>query len=397
MTILLAANIWQTIGSVVLAVLVLLLMITVHEFGHYVVGKILKFRITEFSIGFGPALFKRKNKKTGETFALRLIPLGGYCAFDGEDESDSDNSQEESLPFEEYEEQAREPNTDATIAVSTGKKFNEQAPWKRILVLIAGAAMNYLLALIIIMINVGVYGQNFYQIDAVVNDEYSQEYSLVAGDIVMGVNGVDFYVTTDFAYCINGKKQGDIIKVKVMRDGAETTVDVMLRADCSVPSTEYASRIWKSLGVDIITDAEGNARYALSLSTLKFGFFQTIGRAFISSFKTAGAIFITLGELLTGKLSVSSMGGPITTIQMTSQIARSGMHDFLEVAAYIGVNLAVFNLLPVPALDGSKVIFCGIEWIFKKPVPRKIEAVIHAVGILLLLGFAIFVDVLHFI
>lgn len=388
MTILLASNVWQTIGSVLLAILVLLLMITVHEFGHYVVGKILKFRITEFSIGFGPALFKRKNKKTGETFALRLIPLGGYCAFDGEDE-------EEIVPFEDYEEE--KPAKDVPEVLPVGKKFNEQAPWKRILVLIAGATMNYLLALVIIMINVGVYGQNFYKIEGVVSDGYSQEYSLAAGDIVMGVNGVDFYVTTDFAYCINGKRQGDVVKVKVMRDGAEKTVNVALRADCNVPSTEYASRIWKSLGVDVVTGSDGNARYALSLSTLKFGFFQTIGRSFISSFKTAGAIFITLGELITGKLSISSMGGPITTIQMTSQIARSGMHDFLEVAAYIGVNLAVFNLLPIPALDGSKVIFCGIEWIFKKPVPRKVEAVIHTVGILLLLGFAIFVDVLHFI
>ena len=82
---------------------------------------------------------------------------------------------------------------------------------------------------------------------------------------------------------------------------------------------------------------------------------------------------------------------------MTSEIARNGLHDFLEICAYIGVNLAVFNLLPVPALDGSKVIFCAIEWIFKKPVPRKIEAIIHAVGILLLFGFAILVDILHFI
>ena len=91
------------------------------------------------------------------------------------------------------------------------------------------------------------------------------------------------------------------------------------------------------------------------------------------------------------------MGGPVTTIMLTSEIAAQGVQNFLEIAAYIGVNLAMFNLLPIPALDGSKVIFCLIEWIFRKPVPRKIEAVIHAVGFILILGFAVLVDVLQFI
>ena len=90
------------------------------------------------------------------------------------------------------------------------------------------------------------------------------------------------------------------------------------------------------------------------------------------------------------------MGGPITTIRLTGQMAAQGVQSFLQVAAYIGVNLAVFNLLPIPALDGSKVIFCLIEWIFRKPVPRKVEAVIHAIGFVLILGFAVLVDILQF-
>ena len=91
------------------------------------------------------------------------------------------------------------------------------------------------------------------------------------------------------------------------------------------------------------------------------------------------------------------MGGPVTTIKLTSEIASQSLQNFIEIAAYIGVNLAVFNLLPIPALDGSKVIFCLIEWIFRKPVPRKVEAIIHAVGFVLILGFAVLVDILQFI
>ena len=90
------------------------------------------------------------------------------------------------------------------------------------------------------------------------------------------------------------------------------------------------------------------------------------------------------------------MGGPVTTIKLTSQLAVQSAQSFFEIAAYIGVNLAVFNLLPIPALDGSKVIFCLIEWIFRKPVPRKIEAVIHSVGFVLILAFAVIVDILQF-
>ena len=100
---------------------------------------------------------------------------------------------------------------------------------------------------------------------------------------------------------------------------------------------------------------------------------------------------------MTGRLGLSAFGGPVTTISMTSQIVRQGFQSVLTIAGYIGVNLAVFNLLPIPALDGSKVVFTLIEWVRGKPVNRKVEAIIHAVGFVLLLGFAILVDILQFI
>ena len=134
-----------------------------------------------------------------------------------------------------------------------------------------------------------------------------------------------------------------------------------------------------------------------SVSVNGFGFWETLGRSFAYSFKIAGSIFKVIGELLTGKLGISALGGPVTTITMTSQIAGRSFRGFLEIAGFLGVNLAVFNLLPIPALDGSKVIFTVIEWIRGKPISRKVEAVIHAVGFVLLLGFAVLVDILQFI
>ena len=135
--------------------------------------------------------------------------------------------------------------------------------------------------------------------------------------------------------------------------------------------------------------------FRLGTSTYKAPFFERLGESFIYAFKIGGTIFETLGQLLTGKLGLDSVGGPVTTITTTSKIVSQGFKYLLEIMAFIGVNLAVFNLLPIPALDGSRVVFTLIEWIFRKPVPKKIEGLIHAVGLIVLLGFSVLVDVLQ--
>lgn len=366
---LLANNVWTTIWSVLLAILILLAMITIHEFGHYIAGKALKFKINEFAIGFGPAIFKHK-KKDGELFSVRVLPLGGYCAFEGEDGDESEES-----------------NPDA---------FTSKAPWKRIIVLVAGATMNYLLALFIIIISFFAFGQTAYRINAVEkSEEYAVEYSLADGDVLISAEGRTFYLVTDMIKALNGKSKGDEVTFTVVRDGEERDVNVVLRGDCDFKNSTDTNKIWRALGVG--TYEKDDALYwNISPQSIRSGFFSTIGRSFVYSFKISGSIFSVLGELLTGKLAITAVGGPVTTIKLTSEMAAQGVQSFLQIAAYIGVNLAVFNLLPIPALDGSKVIFCIIEWIFKKPVPRKVEAAIHMVGFVLILGFAILVDVLQF-
>lgn len=363
----LSNGVWTTIWSVLAAILILLVMITVHEFGHYLAGKALKFKINEFAIGFGPKIFKRVNKKNGELFTVRALPLGGYCAFDGEDD---------------------EGGADG---------FNKKPPWKRIIVLVAGATMNYLLALTIILVAFFAFGQASYKVNTVeVNDAYSAEYSLADGDVIVGAEGRKVYLVTDLMSALKGKSEGDKVSLSVIRAGDNKQVEVVLRADCDFENSSEASKVWRALGAGTYETEDGKY-WDISPVNCTFGFWETVGRSFGYSFKIAGTIFNVLGELLTGRLSISAIGGPVTTIKLTSEIAAQGVQSFLEIAAYIGVNLAVFNLLPIPALDGSKVIFCLIEWIFKKPVPRKVEAAIHAVGFVLILGFAVLVDVLQFI
>lgn len=453
----------RTIGSVVLAILILLVMITVHEFGHYVAGKIFKFKIEEFSIGFGPAFFKIKRKKSGELFAVRLVPLGGYCAFAGEDGLEEDpffkekekepsetpeadetllltapanESVQEPAPTEAPEadetllltapasESVQEPKAPTPVEESKkppAKKpsrkelwteqgtFTTMHPWKRIVVLLAGAFMNYILALLLITACLLGYGQTMpgvYTMESAegVPSEYV-EYGLQDRDIILKAGGQNLYLTTDLARAVNGKKAGDMVEMVVSRavglekwtdeDGTEhvkfdhreeMTISVMLRADVTVKNSADIEGVYTALGIAV--SAPGFVR---------FGFFETLGRSFIYSWKIAGSILKVIGELFTGNLGLSALGGPVTTISTTASVASRSFRGFLEIAGFIGVNLAVFNLLPVPALDGSKIVFTAIEWARGRPISRKIEAVIHFVGLIFLIGFAILVDILQFV
>ena len=373
------ANALKSMGGVALAIVILLVMVSIHEFGHYVAGKILGFKINEFAVGFGPAIFKKRSKKTGELFALRVIPLGGYCAFDGEDEY----GEEPQEPFEETPAESEYPQP-------KGERFNDQPPWKRIIVLIAGATMNYLLAVCLIILMFACVGRPVYKTvverpeESVSTLSVAQENGLQTGDIILKIDNKNVYLITDYLDALDGKSVGESVEFTVLRDGVQQTTPITLQKTADFANMSDTQTLLESMGI-----------YGLYTVTVKQGFFQTIGNSFAYSVKIGGTVLRSLGELLTGKLGIKAMGGPVTTIKVTSQAAASGLLSFLNIAAFIGVNLAVFNLLPIPALDGCKVVFCLIEWIRKKPVNRKVETIIHLAGIIFLFAFAILVDILQ--
>ena len=264
--------------------------------------------------------------------------------------------------------------------------------------------MNYVLAIVVIIASMFSFGQSMIAVyRAEPTAEIAAQYCLQDYDILLSAEGKDLYLTTDLAHILNGKKAGDRVQMRISRvvgqDEAgkkvreEMQVSIVLRCDVNAQNSSDLDSVWSALG--FAKDAQSG--YQVAGALYKFGFWETLGRSFAYSFAIAGSIFSVLGELLTGKLGISALGGPVTTITMTSQIVATGMRGFLEISGFIGVNLAVFNLLPIPALDGSKVVFTAIEWIRGKPLNRKVEAIIHAVGFLLLLGFAVLVDVLQFL
>ncbi len=410
------AAVGQWIGGILLAILILLAMVSIHEFGHYVAGKLLGFRILEFSIGFGPAIFKKRSKKTGELFAVRIVPLGGYCAFDGEDfDEEAEREQGEGIshptqePFEgfsEAEEGENVPTVSEPIALPAennetetpqpkGEKFNDQPPWKRIIVLVSGAIMNYLLALVLLLIMCFSYGVPMcitvpvnYEGEKLSPVEWEVE-ELSALDILVSIEGKEIGMYTDCMDALKGRKAGDTLSVEVYRLSSEgwkpKTVTLTLLADAEFANSAQMEKLEAVMGLSIGTQS------------VKRDFWHTVGGAFEYSGEMATSVLRTLGELITGAFgdqTADVVGGPVSMIGQTAQMAIASPFSFLYMASFIGVNLAVFNLLPVPALDGCKVIFCIIEWIRKKPINRKVEAIINFAGIVFLFGFAILIDLL---
>lgn len=348
---------------IIIAVLVLLLMITVHEAGHYFAGKIFGFGIEEFSIGFGPKIFS-KTKKGGEKFSVRAIPLGGYCAFTGEDGESSDE-----------------------------RAFNNKKPWQRIIVLIAGAFMNYVTAIILISLMFGIYGHSAILVHKTDDALPQNEYRLQDNDILVNANGKTVYLLTDLMNSIDGKKQGEDVTFNVYRNGKFQNVTIKLLSDADFKNLEDVQTLCSALGVAYSTGEDDTVSVGFYTTGIKLGFFQTIGHSFGYSLKLAGTVFTVFRQLFTGMLGIKSLGGTVTTITVTaSAIKTGGLWSLLNIAGFIGVNLAVFNLIPFPALDGSRVVFTAIEWVRGKPISRRVEGIIHTVGFALILAFAIIID-----
>ncbi len=382
-------SVMTTIGYVILALVVLLLMITIHEFGHYIFGKKLGFKINEFSIGFGKALFSKK-LKSGETFSIRLIPLGGYCAFAGEDEDDADPG-----------------------------AFNNQKPWKRLIVQFGGVCFNFVSAIIFSFILLLCFG---YDIQRVQQSSPTVQQNLYQSDIIREINGerVDFITDSTsntlvqkYYKNLTEEQKADYTEIIIdeetykeyFRHGEELTED-----DLSIENR--TCKLYTSMTFTVEREGEWIENVPINLyvfengdvETLKLGilispyahnFGEALARCVPLTFAFAWKVLVSLWLLITGGISLADMGGPFTTISTMATYSQQNIANLFVFLPFISANLAVFNFLPFPALDGARMVFTTIEWIRGKPIKREIEARIHLVGIIILFAFMIFVDVYH--
>ena len=344
---------------ILLAILILMFMIMIHELGHYLAGKLLKFKIEEFSIGFGKALFS-KTMKSGEVFSIRLIPLGGYCAFKGEDDDGNEDPE----------------------------CFNSYACWKRIIVLIAGALFNFVSGILFTFILLLCVGTGIGKIVKFEDTSINKE-SLMLNDIILEVDGVaPTFLNGGIGGLYASKDVGEDIVLTINRDGDIKEITVQ----------KYETEKLDKDG-NVVLDENDNPVMVKILGITSEYVPCSFGEALLKcvpyTFTIAWECLSILGGLFTGSVGIDSLGGPFTTVQTIAEASAMNLKNLILLFPLIAVNLAVFNLLPVPALDGARVLFVAIEWIFRKPVPRDIEAKIHSIGLIALFALVIVIDMLH--
>lgn len=377
---------------VILAIVILLSMIVIHELGHYVAGKIFKFKINEFSIGFGPQIFSKTNKKTGEKFSLRMIPLGGYCAFEDENGLDAEEKNAEYVdPDEVFDEtkpqQVMPPCVDPLNKTEDKptKSFVEEAPWKRIIVLLAGAFFNFVSAIIFSFIFILAVGYYVPKVDVLYADDNDAVYcsELRTGDEIIAVDGVRVGVMRSYDELMTDKTVGKTYVLTVIRNGEEIEATVQMKRIITEVNGEEQE--YDGLGIQIAREWQ------------KVGLGYALRYAVPYTGKLSLLVLQTFGGLITGRIPLNNLSGPLGTIKAVAEVGMIDWRNILYLLPLIASNLAIFNVLPIPALDGSKVVFTLIEWIRGKPLNRKVENIIHAVGMILLFGFVIVVDILGLI
>ena len=372
---------------IILSILILLLMVTIHEFGHYIAGRILGFKINEFSIGFGPAILQRTNKR-GEKISLRIFPLGGYCAFEGETDGEEPKKPKKEIDVFSEKEDKDEDKVEEKKPDEIQLTFNEQKPWKRIIVLLSGAMFNIISGFLFSIIFIAVAGNSL----PVVGQVYETPNASIIqeNDVIVAVNGEEISILNNLSALMQDIKEDEDFVLTVLRKDVAT--DKNVKTDLNIKKVQYTyldenEKEQSVIGIGIATKNYVRQGYNV---------LESIGYAFPFTLKMAGTILSAFGNLFRG-IGLNQLSGPVSTVTEMAKLSQASLLNTLILLPLIAVNLGIFNLFPIPALDGSKIVFTVIEWIRKKPINRNIENIIHFVGFVLLLGSIILIDLFRFI
>ena len=336
--------------SIVFAILLFSVLIFVHEFGHFIAAKLSGVQVNEFSMFMGPAIFK---KQVGETlYSIRCVPIGGYCAMEGEDE-DTDNP----------------------------RSFQKAAWWKRLIILIAGAAMNFITGLLIFLI---VYAP-MQQYAVPVIDYFEEgcvlqaEDGLQPGDRILKVDGDRVFTASDFS-TILALNPGDVHDLVIERNGEKVLLDNFNMVKAEFPDPEGGTSI----------------RYGFNFSLEDATLGRKISYVWNVAMSNVQMVKLSVDMLISGQAGLQDMGGPVMIVDQMNQVAAASPTAFdallnmLYFGGFIAINLAVMNLLPIPALDGGRavclLITAAVEGITRKKINPKYEGYLHGTGMILLLG-----------
>ena len=367
---------------ILLALLVLNLLVLIHEFGHFIVAKMAGVKVNEFAIGMGPRLIKWGKGET--VYSIRAFPVGGFCAMEGEDEGAP-------TPTALGGNQGRE----ASVG-NEERSFAKKKVWQRVLIVVAGATMNLVLGFVLLLVYNGALlepqadsGKVLFPTTTIARlDAETMPYQsgLRARDTILEVNGRRILMNTDLSMEMQNDADG-ILQMKVRRvtDNGEEIVNL--------EAVQFA----------MAEDPETGRRYLKSdfwILGEERGFWNTITYSAKQELSIATVVWRTLVDMAQGDYGLNDLSGPVGTVDIIADTVGDAVSDTQSLAAWrslimlmtmITVNLGVFNLLPLPALDGGRLLFLLWEGITRKPIPAKYEALIHFVGIVLLLALMLVV------
>ena len=324
---------------VVLALVLLGVLIIAHEFGHFLAARLCGIEVVEFSMGMGPLLLKKRSRR-GTQFSVRLLPIGGYCQFYGEDEERDDP-----------------------------RAFNRQKIWKRALTVASGPLMNFLIAIVVIALYMSLLGLESIVPRVAEIEEPAMSAGLMVGDEIVTVNGQQVSDTGTIAQAIS-QSGGKTVELVVLRKG------------------EFVE-----LSIEPFLDEElGRYRVGMTFAVerVRVPLLKSVPFACAYSVKSVRTILDALIGILSSGQGADQVTGPVGTVAGISDMTQEGGIDvYLQLLAMVSVNLGVMNLLPIPGLDGSRLLFLLVEAIRRKPVRRELEGAIHAAGLILLMGLMV--------
>ena len=339
---------------ILLAILMFGFLIFIHELGHFLSAKLLDVQVNEFAICMGPVLWQKKKGET--TYSLRAIPIGGFCAMEGEDE-ESDNP----------------------------RAFPQKSWWRRLIILAAGSFMNFVAGFLVIVLLYT--GASAYSAP-IVTDFFEgcpleSSDGLQVGDELYKIDGRRVYLYSDVGMLLSRNKTG-VYDVVVKRNGELVELHEF----------EMKPQLY-------IVDGQQEYKYGLYFGTVPGGFSNCLKYSWYTAMDFARLVWMSLEDLVSGLVSVSDMSGPVGIVSTISEVGsqsatvQAGLQNVAYLGAFIAINLAVMNMLPLPALDGGRIFLLLVNSLFtaitKKKISAKYEAYVHAAGMVLLLGFMAFV------
>lgn len=379
--------------TAIVTIIIFLVLISLHEFGHFIMSKLSGVRVIEFSIGMGPAIFKKQGTET--LYSLRIFPVGGYCKLEGEDEKTDDP-----------------------------KAFCNQKLYKRFLVVCAGAILNVILGFVLFVVITlaephpeGVQNRiNLPVVDTVIENSYLAQSGIQSGDRIVEINGHKIYFYNDISLYTDKFDENTQARITVKRDKKKYTYDVM-------PSISETTYRYGENSVEVTTSINGiketniyeyteqNIEEAKKVvgqtaneKRLIIGFTPKsepvgINNIFTYAFHYTGFIvrmvYRAFWDMLTGAVGFDQVSGPVGIVSAVNTAVNTGSYKWINIlylTAILTINLGVFNLLPLPALDGGRLFFMLIELVRRKPVPAEKEGMVHAIGLILLLCLTVVIS-----